>query len=115
MTEETDLWDREERFWSGGADAARHMTAKGAVFVFPYPAGILQADALWQAPEVAQRWRSVVMSDRVIRVKGDVALLAYQVSAEREGTPIHEALCSSVYVRDEDTWLRMSHQQTPLS
>jgi hypothetical protein len=55
------------------------------------------------------------MSDRVVRMQGDVALLAYQVSAEREGTPIHEALCSSVYVRDEDSWLRMSHQQTPLS
>ena len=115
MTEETDLWDREERFWSEGADAARRMTAKGAVFVLPYPAGILQADALWKAPEFAQRWRSVVMSDRVTTHQGDIALLAYHVSAERKDQPIYEALCSSVYRKDDETWLRLTHQQTPVT
>lgn len=115
MDDDSDLWDREERFWTEGADSARHMTMKGAVFVFPYPAGILQGDALWRASDVAQRWRSVVISDRLVTHQGDIALLAYHVSAERKNAPIYEALCSSVYLRDDDTWLRLTHQQTPVT
>lgn len=110
-----DLWDREEGFWTEGAGSARQMTMKGAVFVFPYPAGILQGDALWRTADVAQRWRSVVMNDRTVTHEGDIALLAYYVSAERKDAPIHEALCSSVYLRDGDAWLRLSHQQTPVT
>jgi hypothetical protein len=109
------LWDREERFWTEGADSARHMTMTGAVFVLPYPAGILQGDALWRAADVARRWRSAVMSDRLITYRGDIALLAHHVSAERKNEPIHEALCSSVYLKDDGTWLRLTHQQTPVA
>jgi hypothetical protein len=66
MTADDTLWDLEERFWTQGADSARHATAKGAVFVLPYPAGILQGDALWREKDVAQRWRSVEMSERYL-------------------------------------------------
>jgi hypothetical protein len=113
VTDRDDLWDIEERFWTEGADSARRMTASGAVFVFPYPAGILQGDALWRESGVAQRWRSVVMSDRYLSRQGDIAVLAYHVSAERSDDPIYEALCTSTYLKDDDTWLRLTHQQTP--
>jgi hypothetical protein len=36
MTADDTLWDLEERFWTQGADSARHATAKGAVFVLPF-------------------------------------------------------------------------------
>jgi len=112
MTDETTLWDLEERFWTEGADSARSMTAKGAVFIFPYPAGILQGDNMLREKDVAQRWRSVEISERVLSRHSDIAVLAYRVSAERSGEPIYEALCSSSYVLDNGTWLRLSHQQT---
>ena len=111
--DEAALWDMEERFWTGGADSAHRMTADGAVFVFPYPAGILQGDALWRERDVAQRWRSVVMTERYLAGTGDVAVLAYRASAERSGDPICEAHCTSTYLRDEANWLRLTHQQTP--
>ena len=114
MTTETLLWDLEERFWTQGADSARNMTAKDAVFVFPYPTGILRGDALWREADVAQRWRSVVMSERYLSVQGNIATLAYHVSAERGDAPLYEALCTSSYVKDDDTWLRLTHQQTPV-
>jgi hypothetical protein len=114
MTTEATLWELEERFWTQGADSARQMTAKNAVFVFPYPTGILSGDALWRETDVAQRWRSVVMSERYISVQNDIAALAYRVSAERSDTPIYEALCTSTYLKDDDQWLRVSHQQTPV-
>jgi hypothetical protein len=115
MTTETLLWDLEEKFWTQGADSARRMTAKDAVFVFPYPVGILRGDALWREADVAQRWRSVVMSERFVSVQDSIATLAYRVSAERSDAPLYEAYCTSSYMKDEDTWLRLTHQQTPVS
>ncbi|MDO6522923.1 hypothetical protein Q8W37_19220 [Shimia thalassica] len=113
MNDEDDLWSLEERFWTEGADSARHMTARGAVFVFPYPAGILQGDSLWRESFVAQRWRSVSMTERYFKRENDIAVLAYRVSAERADTPIYEALCTSSYLKDNGKWLRIVHQQTP--
>ena len=113
MTTEATLWDLEERFWTQGAENARHTTARNAVFVLPYPTGILQGDDLWREADVAQRWRSVVMTDRSVSLQGNIAVLAYHVSAERGGDPIYEALCTSTYMKDDDNWLRLTHQRTP--
>ncbi len=115
MTNEDELWDLEERFWTEGSDSARHMTAKDAIFVFPYPAGILQGDSLWRESDVAQRWRSVVMSERCVRQERDVAVLAYRVSAERSDIALYEAFCTSSYLHDDGNWLRIVHQQTPVA
>lgn len=114
MADEDEVWRLEERFWTEGADSARHMTANDAVFVFPYPAGILSGTALWGESCVAQRWRSVVMADRYFKLENDVAFIAYRVSAERSDIPLYEALCTSSYLRDDGKWLRIAHQQTPI-
>ncbi len=115
MDDEDELWSLEERFWTEGADSARHMTAKDAAFVFPYPTGIIQGDSLWRESVVAQRWRSVLMTERYFKREKDVAVLAYRVSAEREDLPIYEALCTSSYLKDDGRWLRIVHQQAPAS
>ncbi len=114
MTIENELWALEEKFWTEGADSARRMTANNAVFVFPYPAGILQGASLWRESSVAQRWRSVVLTERYFKQEKHVAVLAYRVSAERSDTPLYEALCTSSYLEDDGKWLRIAHQQTPL-
>lgn len=115
MTTEDTLWAIEERFWTLGAESARTMTAKGAVFVFPYPVGILQGDRIWREDLVAQRWRSVEFSERCFNWEKDIAVLAYRASADREGEPAYEAYCTSSYLNDDGTWLRILHQQTPLT
>jgi cyclopropane-fatty-acyl-phospholipid synthase len=79
----------------------------------PYPAGILQGDALWREKDVAKRWRSVEMSERYLSRQNDIAVLAYRVSAERSDEPIYKALCTSTYLNDDGKWLRLAHQQTP--
>lgn len=114
MTTEDTLWATEELFWTQGADSARTMTAKGAVFVFPYPVGILQGDRIWREKLVAQRWRSVEFSERCFSREKDIAVLAYRASAEREGEPRYEAYCTSSYLNDDGAWLRIVHQQAPM-
>ena len=112
MHEEATLWALEEQFWSGGLDSARTTTAKDAVMIFPYPAGILQGDAIWQFLKIGSPWRSVRMSDRNCSRHGDIAILAYGASAEKPGTIIYQAFCASTYVLDDGKWIRLSHQQT---
>lgn len=114
MYDNADLWHLEERFWTSGLDSIRASTEKDAIMIFPYPVGILQGDRLWDHLKRRTGWRSVEMTDRSMRHRGALAVLAYHVSAEKADVPIYEALCASTYLHDEDKWLRISHQQTPV-
>ena len=109
------LWLLEESLWTSGRDAARAVTAPGAITIFPYPAGILQGDSAWTHPQTDTGWRSIEMLDRSASIRGDVAVLAYRVAAEKPGVAIYRALCASTWVRDGASWLRVSHQQTPVA
>ncbi|MFD2854117.1 hypothetical protein ACFSZS_04020 [Seohaeicola zhoushanensis] len=55
------------------------------------------------------------MSERRVMCCGDIAILTYFVSAEKAGVPIYKALCTSTYINDDDTWLRLCHQQTAVT
>jgi cytochrome c oxidase assembly protein Cox11 len=52
------------------------------------------------------------MAERRVTRCQDIAILTYRVSAEKADVPIYKALCASTYLNDDDTWLRISHQQT---
>jgi len=106
------LWEMEEHFWTSGADNARATTATNAVMVFPYPPGILQGDQIWTRFRERSSWRTVVMAERRVMRCHDIAILTYRVSAEKPGVPICKALCASTYLNDDETWVRISHQQT---
>ncbi|WP_367880033.1 hypothetical protein [Sulfitobacter sediminis] len=109
------LWDMEEHFWTSGDDNARTTTASNAVMIFPYPPGILQGDQIWTHLRERTGWRSVVMAERRVMRCHDIAILTYRVSAEKPNVPIYKALCASTYLNDDDTWLRISHQQTAVA
>ena len=113
--DQNSLWDIEERFWTGGADNARATTAENAVMICPYPTGILQGDQIWHGLKRRTGWRSVKMAERRATQCGDIVILSYHASAEKADVPIYEALCASTYLHDNGTWLRTSHQQTPIA
>lgn len=106
------LWEMEEHFWTSGADSARSTTSTQAVMIFAYPPGILQGDQIWSHLHERTGWRTVAMSERRVTRCGDILILTYLASAEKPDVPIYKALCASTYLQDEDTWLRISHQQT---
>ena len=109
------LWDMEEHFWTSGADNARATTATNAVMVFPYPPGILQGDRIWSHLRDRTGWTTVIMAERKAMKYGVIAILSYRVSAEKSRVPVTKALCASTYLNDEDRWLRIHHQQTPVT
>lgn len=109
------LWSLEQAAWTSGREGARAKTAVGAITIFPYPAGILQGDAIWSHPQADTGWRSVEMTDRSAHICGPVAVLAYRVSAEKPDVAIYRALCASTWLNDEGVWTRLSHQHTPVA
>jgi len=111
---EDELWRLEEAFWTSGRESSRTTTAAGAIMVFPYPAGIVQGDDIWPQLIANTGWRLVEITERSVCRRGDVAILAYRVRAEKPDTPIHDALCASTWLNDAGSWLRLSHQQTPV-
>lgn len=114
MDDAATLWDQEQNFWTSGLDNAQSSTAPDAVMIYPYPVGILHGDPLWRYLKRNTGWRSVAILERKISRRGALAVLTYRVSAEKVDLPIYEALCASTYFHDENKWLRMSHQQTPI-
>lgn len=108
------LWDMEEHFWTLGADNARATTATNAVMILPFPPGILQGDQIWAHLLKRTGWRSVVMGERRVIRSDEIAILTYRASAEKPDVPVFKALCTSTYLHDDDSWMRLSHQQTPV-
>ncbi|MCO6381411.1 hypothetical protein [Oceanicola sp. 502str15] len=105
----------EQHFWTNGADNVRDTTAANAVMIFPHPPGILQGDQIWTHLRDRTGWRSVVMSERRVTRCGDITFLTYRASADKTDLPTYKALCASSYLKDDDKWLRMSHQQTAVT
>jgi hypothetical protein len=59
-------------------------------------------------------WTSHALEDLLVRqLTADSALVSYGVVAQRDPSPPYSALMSSVYVRREDGWKLVFHQQTP--
>jgi hypothetical protein len=113
--QDENLWRLEEALWTSGRDSARSVTAEGAILILPYPDGILQGDDVLAHLPANTGWRLVELDRRTVIRRGSVAVLAYRVRAEKADVPIHEALCASTWLRDGATWLRISHQQTPVA
>jgi len=109
------LWEMEEQFWTSGPENARATTATNAVMVFSYPPGILQGDQIWNHLRDRTGWRTVRLGERRIMRCEDIAILTYRVSAEKPDVPVTKALCASTYLHDEGSWLRIAHQQTPVT
>ncbi len=114
-----ELFDRERRFWTEGADFYENSVAKDALFVFAETGTLSRDEAIagLNADPSGGRWTVVTVSDeRALEVKDDVVLLTYAVEARRaESTGVHRALCSSLYVRERGEWRLAFHQQSALA
>ena len=117
-------WADEEIWWTGGTPEARRRMLAGAVMVFPegrdggggvMHGGLMQGEAILAALDAAPRWETVAMNDRLAVETGDCVVLAYRAQARRPGGGDYAALCSSTWVRQQDGWRLVQHQQAPLS
>lgn len=110
MTHE--VWTIEHGLWLGRAEFYADHMAPDAIMVFPAPTGILHGDAIIAGMEGAPPWTRVEMDDRVQRIDGDVAVIAYRATGHRDDAPPYRVRCGSTYIRT-DRWRIAAHQQTP--
>lgn len=101
----------ERGFWTEGADYYRMHVDRSCLIAFAEMAGIYDADSIAKTVQGA-RWTDLRIEPvGFMRLADGAAILCYEASATREGEP-YRALASSGYVRREDVWKMVFHQQT---
>jgi hypothetical protein len=108
------LLELERRFWLEGAEFYRQHLGADFVMLFP-GVGIMSRAQAIDGIERGQRWRHVETRDEHVLALGpDTRLLYYAANARREGADEYSALVSSVYIRRDDGWQLVFHQQSPI-
>lgn len=111
MSRTESRWADEEAWWTMGAAEARRRMHPSCVMVLD--GGVMQGEAILAALETAPRWSSVAMADRLTVETEECTVLAYRAEARR-GDDDYAAVCSSTWVRQNEGWQLIQHQQTPL-
>ena len=108
-----ELWAIEKELWTAGEDVFHKRLDAGAIMVCP-AYGTLQRQEFLEVvrQQPCSEWAR--LSDKnSYSPFNDVAVLAYNVHALKEGADYH-AHCSSTYVRIGGVWLLAMHHQSQL-
>jgi hypothetical protein len=115
MNDHTEIIDREKEFWSGSVEYYDRWLARGALMVFPEPAGILRREEILAGIRSSHRWAWIEMSDISVARDNAAVVVAYRARARKpEAVADYIALVGSVYVRDVEGWKLAFHQHTPV-
>jgi uncharacterized protein (TIGR02246 family) len=115
-----ELLDLETQGWralASDGDVAQEfyegVLSDDAVMLFP-GGMVLQGKEAILASLDAQPWTTFEIEEpRVVPLGDAAAVLAYAVTAQRQGSSAYHALVSSAYRRRDGVWLLGFHQQTP--
>lgn len=114
MDSREDLLVIERQLWTGDAEVYRRYVDGDCLLVFSEMSGMLTREQVAGTVENGQRWNDVRLEViGIVEPVPDVAILAYEANATREGAEPYRALVSSGYVRRPEGWKLMFHQQTP--
>jgi hypothetical protein len=94
-----------------GATYRRHQREDAIVIV---PGQALDRDETVAAMDASPGWERFEMTaERLVPLGPDAAILTYRFQGHRPDSE-YVVLLSSAYVRDDDAWRLVFHQQTPL-
>lgn len=116
MTTVEELLPIEKSLWTGGPDAYREHVDEACLLAFTSMAGVSSREEIAGTVADGPRWRDLKIDVQgLVQPAADVALFTYRASAVRGSDDgRYRALVGSGYVRREDGWKLMYHQQTPL-
>ena len=108
------LWQNERNFWLKGIEFFEEHMAKECLMALP-GIGIIDRTAVLETLRDAPRWAAVEMqAEREATIGTSVAVIAYDATGHRDGSPPYRAACTSTYVLEEHrVWRMVQHQQTP--
>ncbi|MGE0159912.1 MAG: DUF4440 domain-containing protein [Gemmatimonadales bacterium] len=114
--EDRELLRIERELWTGGPDSYRSAVDEDCLVAFGGRASLsTKEEVVGSVPENGQRWRDLEMHVQgMVEPVDGVAILTYRAAATRGDEPRYHALVSSGYVKRDEGWKLMFHQQTPL-
>ena len=109
------VWGFEESLWTGDAEHYAALVDHDCLMVLPKPPFVFHGGQAVAAVSDTPRWSKVELTERqVSRPQEGIIVIAYAVSAERDGVTPYQAHCTSTYRRlAHDEWRVIQHQQTP--
>jgi ketosteroid isomerase-like protein len=109
-----ELLNKEKTLWSGGAPEYRRTLDGECLIAFTAMAGVQAREDVAAMVGRAERWRDIdIEVEGSLQPTEDVSIFTYRVTAVRGDEP-YRARVSSGYVKRDDDWRMMFHQQTPL-
>lgn len=114
MSTENDLYQLEEKLWTGNADDYRRHVDDECLTVFTRWRAFSTGRRSPNRPAMAGNGRASIARKGFLELTDGFAMLSYEATAGRaDGTP-YKALVSSGYARHGREWKLAFHQQTPL-
>ena len=109
------IWSFEESLWLGDAAHYRASIDDECLMVLPTSPFVMSGRQAAEAVADTPRWSKIELSDRqVARPQEGLIVIAYKARAERTGTKLYEAHCTTTYRRlAHEEWRVIQHQQTP--
>lgn len=115
MTTVEELLPIEKSLWTGGPDAYREHVDETCLLAFTEMARVSSRDEVVATVADEPRWQELEIDVQgLVQPTPDVAIFTYRASAVRGDDERYRALVGSGYVRRDDGWKLMYHQQTPL-
>lgn len=113
--EDNRVWDFEKSLWTADAERYRELVDSECLMVLPEKPFVRQGEDAIAAVVATPRWSEVDLSEcRIVRPQEGLIVVAYQVTARREGASDYAAHCTSTYRRTgPEEWRVVQHQQTP--
>ena len=113
--DDTRVWNFEKSLWTCDAEHYRALIDDECLMVLPEPPYVLSGAQAIEAVSRTPRWSTVTLSgQQIARPQEGLIVVAYHVSAEREGVSPYSAHCTSTYRRlSHEEWRVVQHQQTP--
>ena len=113
MTDRYDIWETEERLWTGGVEVYRTHMAPGCLMAFP-GIGLIQGEAIIASLQDAPRWREVSFEGSHKAESDEVIVLGYTATGQRDDQPAYRAVCTSTWCLMTEGWRLVQHHQSPL-
>ena len=116
-----ELLELETQGWralASGVEVAREfyggLLSDDAVMLLPGGMVLEGKEAILESLD-AQPWSTFEIEEpRVIPLGDAAAVLAYRVTAQRQGSSVYRAFIGSAYHRKDRTWFLGLHQHTPI-
>ena len=107
----------EKKLWLEGVEAMQTSMDADCILILPPPISMLRGKEIVNAWSDLPVWEKVAFEDEEIVSRDDnnVLYVSYKVTAIREGQKEYNALCSSSYMKQDDEYILILHQQTPFN